>query len=67
MRRLKLNEDMVRRIEEALDERKYQRRRPEQPMEHPAERRTPGCGRRESDRNPPPTTRDPAGAQASKT
>jgi hypothetical protein len=61
MRRLKLNEDMVRRIEDALDERKQQRRGPAQPPEYPADRRTPATGRRKSDRAPPPAVQDPAG------
>jgi hypothetical protein len=62
MRRLKLNEDMVRRIEEALDERKQQRRTPAQGGEQPVERRAPATGRRESDRQPPSPAPDAAGA-----
>jgi hypothetical protein len=49
MRRLRLNEDMVRRIEDALDERKQQRRTPEPVPEFTPERRRPTRGRRQSD------------------
>jgi hypothetical protein len=49
MRRLRLNEDMVRRIEDALDERKQQRRTPEPTPEITPERRRPASGRRRSD------------------
>jgi hypothetical protein len=49
MRRLRLNDDMVRRIEDALDERKVQRRDPQQiPIASP-ERRRPANGRRQAD------------------
>jgi len=50
MRRLRLNEDMVRRIEEALDERKQQRRTPTKPADYPEDRRGPSSGRRNDDR-----------------
>ena len=53
MRRLKLNESMVRRIEEALDERKYERRGPVGAPEYPGDRRAPAGGRRDGDRTPP--------------
>jgi hypothetical protein len=53
MPRVKLNEDMVRRIESALDERKQKRRRGEGASEQPDERRRTRSGRRDSDREPP--------------
>jgi hypothetical protein len=53
MRRLKLNKQMMRRIEAALDERKNERRGPPQSLEFPGERRACGPGRRQTDRAAP--------------
>jgi hypothetical protein len=60
MRRLRLNEDMVRRIEDALDERKQQRRTPQPITEITPERRRPASGRRQSDLPAPDLPAPPA-------